>query len=67
MKRVDSYPLTAEHLAKLDQVLSSCAQTQAMIDKCKAAGLDVSQAETENQSQQQLATALKASFFPGST
>lgn len=59
-----SHPLTDEHYNKLQQVCASCGKTAGILEKAKAAGLPVEQAEQENANNLQLATGLKAQFFP---
>ena len=59
-----SHPLTADHLAVLNGVLSAIPTTRELIAKCKLCGLDVDQAEQMTEQQHQLATKLKQAFFP---
>jgi hypothetical protein len=60
----DSHPLTDDHYQKLQQVCTSCGKTAGILEKAKAAGLPIEQAEAENANNLQLAQGLKAAFFP---
>ncbi len=60
----NSAPLTDEHCECLNQVLASISQTRELVQRCKNCGLDVSRAEEEINSQEDLAKKLKAEFFP---
>lgn len=59
-----NYPLTDDHYAKLQGVCASCSKVAGILEKAKAAGLPVEQAEAENGNNLQLATGLKQKFFP---
>ena len=59
-----SKPLTAEHLALLNKVLQSCAETDTYCDQCLSCGIDVSPEKRTNLEQQRTAERLKRTFFP---
>lgn len=61
-----SYPLDKRHLDKLNNVIQGCARTGELIERCKNCGLDVEQAERENNEQRRIAEGIKRNFFPGS-
>lgn len=61
----DHNPLSLDDLQKLNQVLVMAGETSRLIDKLKQAGFDTAQAEAENTNHINLATSLKAAFFPG--
>lgn len=57
-------PLGDEHCALLSQVCASCVGTGEVLDKLDKAGLDVSDRQSRNDGQYDLASKLKAAFFP---
>jgi hypothetical protein len=56
--------LNDQHCACLDNVLASVQQTGQLLAECKNCGLPVDDYIAQNEAQRQLATRLKASFFP---
>lgn len=56
--------LLPEHCKCLDAVLESCPITRELIEKCKALGLPVEEAEAANSAQEKMAREAKALFFP---
>lgn len=57
-------PLNDSHCTTLDCVLQRIADTQTLVSKCQNCGLDTSAAAAELQRQYELASKLKATFFP---
>lgn len=53
-----------KHCDSCNEILQSIPLTQALIDKCKACGLDVSEFQQQLDQQQAMASAIKANFFP---
>ena len=60
-------PLTDSHCNTLDCVLQRISETQALVSKCQNCGMDVSAAQEELTRQYNLASRLKATFFPNRT
>jgi hypothetical protein len=56
--------LNDQHCACLDAVLQSVAQTGKLLQDCKDCGLNVDDFIAQVDAQRNLATALKAKFFP---
>lgn len=57
-------PLTDVHCDCLTGVCKSCNDTQQLIDKAKAAGFNMDQAEAVNKQQLEMAMRAKAAYFP---
>jgi hypothetical protein len=57
-------PLGREHLHALTEVIRECTITAEMCQRCKEAGIDVEPEIRVNQEQLDMATKLKAAFFP---
>lgn len=57
-------PLSDEHCQCLDKVLASVGPALELAKACKDCGLNVDEYEQQLQTQQQIATNLKAKFFP---
>jgi hypothetical protein len=53
-----------KHCDACNDVLSSSAVTQDLIDRCKACGLDVSEFQAQLDQQKAMAHAIKTNFFP---
>jgi hypothetical protein len=60
----DVNPLSDPHCDCLNEVLASAMKTKQLAEACKACGLDVAGAESQNNAQIDLATKLKQVFFP---
>lgn len=60
----DHNPLTEQHLEMLNQALQMMPGTASLIAKLRASGWDVEKAEEQNNSQREIASALKRNFFP---
>ncbi len=58
--------LTPADLATLNKVLAATAETADYCRKCTECGIDVDKEARTNAEQQELATKLKAKFFPNS-
>lgn len=58
-------PLGDEACALLNQTLQSCSDLSCYLEKLAAVGLDVSDWQARNASQQALAAGLKQVHFPG--
>jgi hypothetical protein len=56
--------LNDQHCACIDAVLASIQQTGQLIAQCQSCGLPVEDELAANEAQRQLATRLKAAFFP---
>jgi hypothetical protein len=57
-------PMNSEHLAALDKLLKSCAETAAYCESCEACDLDVDPEKAKNAEQLAIARKIKAKFFP---
>jgi hypothetical protein len=56
--------LQETHYHQVNAVLRSCAQVQADLDKCRAAGFPQDQLELENKAAAEIANGIKKQFFP---
>jgi hypothetical protein len=65
LKVQTSEPLTPEHLALLNRLLQSCAESDAYCEKCLSCGVEVTPEKRTNLEQQRTARAIKEQFFPG--
>lgn len=61
---INQHGLDDVHAQTLNAVLASAAKTREMIEKAKAAGLDMSAAEQQNETHCAVAQGLKKQFFP---
>ena len=66
MAKVKSGPLTDEHLKLLNRILESCSQTEQLCEQCASCHLDVDRERDKNREQREIATRIKAVFFPNS-
>lgn len=57
-------PFEPDAVHKMNAVLRSCEQTDALCQAYRAAGLDPSKAEQENAEHRKLVSGLKRAFFP---
>jgi hypothetical protein len=57
-------PLTDEHLTKLNRLIQECTATREYLRKCENCGLNVEPEQHKNNQQLDVATKLKAAFFP---
>lgn len=53
-----------EALKVLNQLLQACAETQEYLSMCKDCMLDVDKEERQNKEQMEIASKIKARFFP---
>jgi hypothetical protein len=58
-------PLTEAHLAQLNNALDIIKRAKSAIDRAKRVGLDVSQAETTNQANEDKIRLIKQVYFSG--
>lgn len=59
-----SAPLTEEHYQTINAVLEGCSMIDELLHKCQSAGLNVDAQAKQNQQRKQLASGIKAAFFP---
>lgn len=57
-------PYTPQHYDLMCQLGQSCVRTRDMLQRFKAAGLDVTQQELQNEEHARIANGLKQQFFP---
>lgn len=57
-------PLNDDHCRCADTILQSAAITADLINKCRDCGLDVEEAQRQNDDQREFARKIKANFFP---
>lgn len=57
-------PLKPDDLEKLNRLLKSCAATKELLNKCTACGLNVEKEVYDNNQQIDVASKIKATFFP---
>lgn len=62
----DQFVLSDQHCACIDAALASIAQTTKLLQDCKSCGIPVDDYIAQNEAQRQLATQIKARFFPTS-
>lgn len=58
------HPLTDEHYQLLNAILQGCSTVDEGIAQAQAAGVNVTKLAADNERRKQLASGLKASFFP---
>lgn len=64
MAKANRGPLGDEHLKLLNKVLESCRDTEQLCDQCASCHLDVDRERDKNREQREIATRIKAVFFP---
>lgn len=57
-------PLTDAHLKLLNKLIEACAETEKYCSMCEECQLDVSPERKKNREQMDIATRIKARFFP---
>lgn len=64
MKQKSSGPLTDKHLATLNKLIAACTETERFCKDCEECGLDVTPERRKNAEQLDIASRIKAKFFP---
>jgi hypothetical protein len=65
MASIPANPLTADHLAQINNALDVIKQARYQIELAKRAGIDVAQAEQINNDNETKLRQLKQVYFPG--
>lgn len=61
---LDTPIIDTKHCTACQDIISNVPMTQALIDKCKACGLDTSEFQQQLDQQEAMARAIVTNFFP---
>ena len=60
----EANPLTEEHYNRINEILQSCKNTEALSKACEYCNLDVGNVPDQNNAQAEICRKIKQVFFP---